>query len=221
MADPSKKRIFLVDDHPAFRAGMRAILAQEEDLEICGEAPDARAALAAIPEARPDLALVDISLPGRSGLELIKDLKALQPALLFLVLSMHEDTVYALRVLQAGGHGYLNKEAASEEIIDGIRRIFAGQMLFQQEQLVQRGPGLPEASGTVAGIEFLTDRELEVFEHLGHGRTTREVARELSMSLKTAEVHRSNIRRKLNFNTAAELTHAAYHWVYKRERKPK
>ncbi len=220
MADPGKKRIFLVDDHPAFRAGMRAILGLEEDMEICGEAADARAALTAIPKANPDLALVDISLPGRSGLELIKDLKALAPTLRFLVLSMHEDTVYALRVLQAGGHGYLNKEAASEEIVDGIRRIFAGQMLFKQEQLVQRSPSLPEAeaSGTVAGIEFLTDRELEVFEHLGHGRTTREVARELSMSLKTAEVHRSNIRRKLNFTTAAELTHAAYRWVY--ERKP-
>ena len=222
MAVPHTKRIFLVDDHPAFRTGMRAILGLEEDLEICGEAADAREALATVPKAKPDLALVDISLPGRNGLELIKDLKALMPALRFLVLSMHEDTVYALRVLQAGGHGYLNKEAASEEIVDGIRRIFAGQMLFKQEQLAQRGPGLPKAeeSGTVAGIEFLTDRELEVFEHLGHGRTTREVALALSMSLKTAEVHRSNIRRKLNFNTSAELTHAAYRWVYERDRKP-
>ena len=214
--EPESRKIFLVDDHPAFRAGMKAILGLEEGWEICGEAGNAREALTAIDAAQPDLVLTDLSMPGRSGLELVKDLKAVAPQVRVLVMSMHEDTVYALRVLQAGGHGYLNKETPADQVIDAIKRIFEGQMMFKPEQLAQRPQSLPgrESSGVVDGIEFLTDRELEVFELLGHGKSTREVADELSMSGRTAEAHRANIRKKLNFKTAAELTHAAYQWVY-------
>jgi|TARA_Y100000588_G_scaffold214154_1_gene228051 DNA-binding NarL/FixJ family response regulator len=210
------RRIFLVDDHPAFRAGMKAILGLEEGWEVCGEAGNAREALTAIEKLEPDLVLTDLSMPGRSGLELVKDLKSVAPNVRVLVMSMHEDTVYALRVLQAGGHGYLNKETAADQVVDAIRRIFDGQMMFKPEQLAQRPANLPnrEASGVVEGVEFLTDRELEVFELLGHGKSTKEVAAELGMSGRTAEVHRANIKKKLGFNTAAELTHAAYQWVY-------
>ena len=215
-AEPKSRRIFLVDDHPAFRAGMKTILELEEGWEICGEAGNAREALTAIEAAQPDLVLTDLSMPGRSGLELVKDLRAVAPQVRMLVMSMHEDTVYALRVLQAGGHGYLNKETPADQVIDAIKRIFEGQMMFKPEQLAQRPSILPgrESSGIVDGIEFLTDRELEVFESLGHGKSTREVADELGISSRTAEVHRANIRKKLNFKTAAELTHAAYQWVY-------
>jgi len=214
--ESESRKIFLVDDHPAFRAGMKAILGLEEGWEICGEAGNAREALTAIDAAQPDLVLTDLSMPGRSGLELVKDLKAVVPQVRVLVMSMHEDTVYALRVLQAGGYGYLNKETPADQVIDAIKRIFEGQMMFKPEQLAQRPQSLPgrESSGVVDGIEFLTDRELEVFELLGHGKSTREVADELGMSGRTAEVHRANIRKKLNFKTAAELTHAAYQWVY-------
>ncbi len=217
----TEKKIFLVDDHPAFRAGMKAILGLEPGWEVCGEAGNAREALTAIEAAAPDLVMTDISMPGRSGLELIKDLRAVAPAVRVLALSMHEDSVYALRVLQAGGDGYLNKETPAEEIVEAIRRIFEGQRMFKPEQLATRPPGLPEreASGAVDGIEFLTDRELEVFELLGHGRSTREVAAALGMSNRTAEVHRANIKRKLDFSNAAELTHAAYQWVYQQGNK--
>ena len=210
------KRIFLVDDPPAFREGIKAILKITHVMEVCGEASNAREAIDAILKVQPDLVLTDISMPGRSGLELVKDLKVVIPRIRILVMSMHEDTVYSLRVIQAGGHGFLSKESTSDEIVDALQRIFEGQMVFRHDHLLQRPRNLPgrDASGTVAGIGFLTDREMEVFELLGHGKSTRDIGEQLSISVKTVEVHRTNIRHKLNIKNAAELSHAAYRWVY-------
>tara|TARA_A100001037_G_scaffold289141_1_gene300584 strand:- start:331 stop:1062 length:732 start_codon:yes stop_codon:yes gene_type:complete len=215
----TQKKIYLVDDHPAFRMGLKAILESVEGMVVCGEAANAREALDGIMSSDADLVITDISMPGRSGLELIKDLKSIMSKVRTLAMSMHEDSVYAMRVIQAGGHGYLNKDSSGEEISNAIQRIFEGQMIFRPEQLVHRPPNLPERekSGTVEGVEFLTDRELEVFELLGHGNSTKEIALQLSISVKTAEVHRTNIRRKLAVKNSAELSHAAYRWVYEGE----
>lgn len=213
----TRKRIFIVDDHPAYRLGLAAILGTEFDLEICGEAADAEMALMAIADAQPDLVLTDISMPDVSGVELIRLLRETVPGVKVLAMSVHEDSVYALPVRQAGGQGYLNKETPADQIVVAIRRVLAGGMAFRQQDLMEdRRRGLPEreASGMVAGIEFLTARELEVFELLGAGHRTREVAEELGMSIKTAEVHRSNIRRKLGFTSSAEMLHAAYRWTH-------
>lgn len=214
----TRKRIFLVDDHPAFRLGLAAVLSTEFDLEICGEASCAEDALMAIAEVQPHLVLTDISMPDVSGLELIRRLGEIAPKIKVIAMSVHKDSVYALPVAQAGGYGYLNKETPGDRIIAAIRCVLNGGMAFQQDDLMEDRPrGLPEreASGTVAGIEFLTVRELEVFELLGQGFRTRQVAEQLEMSIKTAEVHRSNIRRKLDFNSSAELLHAAYRWAHR------
>lgn len=218
-ADITRKRIFVVDDHPAFRLGLTAILGTEFDLEICGEASCAEEALMAIADAKPDMILTDISMPNVSGLELIRMVRELVPEAKVLAMSVHEDSVYALPVRQAGGHGYLNKELPADRIVEAIRHVLDGGLVFKHRNVVEeRRHGLPqrEASGTVAGIEFLTARELEVFELLGDGSRTREVAEELGMSVKTAEVHRSSIRRKLDFSSSAEMLHAAYRWVHER-----
>tara|TARA_Y100001934_G_scaffold158322_1_gene189366 strand:- start:2417 stop:3166 length:750 start_codon:yes stop_codon:yes gene_type:complete len=215
----TRKRIFLVDDHPAFRMGLGVILSTEFDLEICGEASSVDEALLAIADTRPDLVVTDISMPGTNGLDLIRRMKAASADTKVLAMSVHDDAKYALPVRQAGGHGYVNKETPAEEIVAAIHGVLAGRMVFQQRDLIEtRRRGLPdrEASGVVDGIEFLTHRELEVFELLGHGRSTRETADELGMGVKTAEVHRSRIRRKLGCGSSAELIHAAYRWIHER-----
>lgn len=214
----TRKRIFLVDDHPAFRLGLTAVLRTEFDLEICGEASCAEDALAAVADMQPHLVLTDISMPGISGLELIRRMGEIAPEVKVIAMSVHKDSVYALPVAQAGGYGYLNKGTSGDRIVAVIRTVLSGAMAFQQDDIVaDRRNGLPEreASGTVAGIEFLTVRELEVFELLGKGFRTREVSEQLDMSVKTAEVHRFNIRRKLNFKSTAELLHAAYRWAHR------
>jgi DNA-binding NarL/FixJ family response regulator len=212
---PPPKRIFLVDDHPMMHEGMSRILNSEPGLMCCGGVKSAEEALAEIPRCKPDLVVTDITLPGRSGLDLIKDLKAMFPELKIFVYSMHDEMFYAERALRAGARGYLMKEAGSEKMIEAIHRLLAGEIfvtpriaakildLFSGGQ--SRAPSSP--------VERLTDREFEVYKLIGEGRTTKEIAARLHLSEKTVAVHREHIKEKLGIASAAELTHHAFRWV--------
>ncbi len=214
-APPARKNILIVDDHPMMRDGLAALITAQPDLAVCGQAADAREALQAVEKLRPDLVLMDISLPGKSGLEAIKDLQALAPGLAMLVLSMHDESLYAERVLRAGARGYVMKQEGGKRIMDGIRAVLAGRV-FVSEKLSARimdaftGRRGTEAAGSVGN---LSDREFEVFQLVGRGRSTKEIAAQLHLSVKTVEVHRVNIKAKLKLATSPELVHYAVRWV--------
>ena len=214
-AKPARSRVFLVDDHVVVRSGLAELIGREPDLAVCGAAADAEDALQSIPRARPDLVLVDLSLPGTSGLELVKDLKRRCPKLPVLVLSMHEESLYAERVLQAGARGYVMKDKSFPEIRAAMRRVLAGRIYLSEEmsdRLLQTVAGGP-AKGSP--LERLSDRELEVFEMIGRGLGTAAIARKLHLSVKTVETHRAHIKEKLNLDTGAELVQQAVHWLHR------
>ena len=210
-----RKRILVVDDHAVLREGLVAQINREPDLVVCGEAENAREALTAVERLKPDLVLADITLPGRNGLELIRDIRALQPGLPVLVLSMHEASVFAERVLRAGGRGYISKRQTGQRLIAAIRRVMSGQIYLSDEvstRLLGSLSGQRETR-TPSPVELLTDRELEVFTLIGQARETKEIARRLGMSAKTVEAHRASIKRKLKLKTGPELTRHAVLWV--------
>ena len=212
---PQRRRILVVDDHAVLREGLVAQINRQPDLIVCGEAADTRQALAAVEKLDPDLVLADINLPGRNGLELIRDLHALRPRLPVLVLSMHEESVFAERVLRAGGRGYVSKQQGGKELIEAIGRVLRGQIYLSQDastRLLDTLSGARPAK-TVSPVERLTDRELEVFTLIGQARETAELARALNMSVKTVEAHRASIKRKLKLKTGPELTRHAVLWV--------
>ncbi len=209
------KRILIVDDHPIVREGLTQQINRESDLTVCAQASNATHALAAIEAHKPDLALVDINLPGRNGLELLRDIRAVAPKLPVLVLSMHDEGVFAERVLRAGGRGYVCKEAGGDKLLEAIRRVLSGQIYVSETvstRLLNSLSGKQEA-GTVSPVEQLTDRELEVFTLIGQAKETKEIARKLNMSGKTVEAHRAAIKRKLRLKTGPELTRHAVLWV--------
>ncbi|MFM8469447.1 MAG: response regulator [Limisphaerales bacterium] len=212
---PARKKILIVDDHPMMRDGLAALIAAQLDLVVCGKAADHREALQAVETFGPDLVLMDISLPGKSGLEAIKDIQALVPGLAVLVLSMHDDSLYAERVLRAGARGYVMKQEGGKRIMEGIRAVLAGRV-FVSEKMSARildaftGHRPGDAGGSV---ESLSDREFEVFQLIGRGRSTKEIAAQLHLSVKTVEVHRVNIKTKLKLATSPELIHYAVRWV--------
>jgi DNA-binding NarL/FixJ family response regulator len=213
-ANPPKKRILIVDDHPMMRDGLRQLIANEVDLEVCGEADDAPTALSHAEALKPDVALVDITLRSSNGLELIKDLQIRAPKTAVLVLSMHDESLYAERVLRAGGRGYIMKQEGGKKIIEGIRQVASGRTFVSD---VISAKILDTFSGhrheTSSPIEELTDREFEVFQLIGQGLSTKEMADKLHVSAKTIEVHRVNIKEKLNIGTAPELIRFAVRWV--------
>ncbi len=214
-AAPDHRRILIVDDHPVVREGLVQQLHREPDLRVCAQAGNAAQAIAALEQHHPDLVLVDISLPGRSGLELIRDLRAVAPKLPVLALSMHDETVFAERVLRAGGRGYVSKEAGGDVLIRAIRRVLNGQIYVSETvstRLLNSLSGQPPTR-TVSPIEQLTDRELQVFTLIGQARETKEIAGQLHMSAKTVEAHRAAIKRKLKLTTGPELTRHAVLWV--------
>jgi DNA-binding NarL/FixJ family response regulator len=214
-ATQGRKRILIVDDHPIVREGLVQQLNREPDLAVCAQAGNASYALAAVEQHKPDLALVDINLPGRSGLELIRDLRAMAPQLPILVLSMHDEAVFAERVLRAGGRGYVSKEAGGDKLLEAIRHVLGGQIYVSETvstRLLDSLSGKPLAR-TVSPVEQLTDRELEVFTLIGQAKETKEIARRLNMSGKTVEAHRAAIKRKLKLKTGPELTRHAVLWV--------
>ncbi|MEZ5302266.1 MAG: response regulator transcription factor [Verrucomicrobiales bacterium] len=209
-------RIFIVDDHPISRMGLAQLLRLEQDIEVCGEAGSAREALDRIGESKPDLALIDITLPDKSGLELIKDIAAMYPKVLTLVLSMHDEQLYAERVLRAGGRGYIMKEAAPEHLSRAIRRVLAGDIYVSDAMSMRllklftgKGPERTPASP----LERLSDREMEVFQLIGHGKASREIAEQLCISIRTIDAHRAHIKEKLGLKDATELVRYAVRWV--------
>jgi DNA-binding NarL/FixJ family response regulator len=214
-AAKARKRILIVDDHPIVREGLVQQLNREPDLMVCAQASQAAQALSAVVEHQPDLVLVDINLPGRGGLELIRDIRVLRPKMPMLVLSMHDEFVFAERALRAGGRGYLSKEASGEELLKAVRHVLAGEIYVSHTvstRLLDSLAGKP-AARTVSPVEQLTDRELEVFTLIGQARETKEIARRLNMSGKTVEAHRAAIKRKLRLSTGPELTRHAVLWV--------
>jgi len=206
-----KTRIFLVDDHPIVRIGLTELINQKRDLVVCGEAESAEAALQAIPSLHPDLVILDLSLKGTGGLGLIKDLKIRHPKLPLLVLSMHEESLYAERALRAGARGYVMKREAGTQLESAIRKTVGGKIHLSKrmsDQLLElvTGPA-PAKRGPL--LDRLSDRELEVFEMIGRGKGTSEIAKLLHLSVKTIEGYRANIKVKLGLKNALELVRYA------------
>ncbi len=209
-----RKKIFIVDDHPMMREGLAQLIAQEGDLMVCGEAEDATQALEQIEKLKPDLALVDITLRSTNGLELIKDLRIRAPALSILVISMHDESLYAERVLRAGARGYVMKQEGGKKLMEAIRHVLNGKTYVSEKvsaKILDTFSGRP--SEGASDVERLTDREFEVFQLIGRGLSTKEVADKLRVSAKTIEVHRVNIKHKLNVGTASELIRFAVRWI--------
>jgi len=200
----------IVDDHPIMRRGLRDTLAAETGLEICAEAADVGDALEQMRAVRPDLVIIDISLPSGSGLELAKQMLALNDKLRILFVSIHDDAIFAERVLRAGALGYINKSRPGDELIEAVRKVARGEIALSPsvaDRLVRRGASATQGAGI--GQESLSDRELEVFELIGRGLSTREIAERLCLSVKTIETHREHIKAKLRLESGAELTRRA------------
>jgi len=210
-----KHRVVIVDDHPILRQGLAEIIEHEEDLEVCGQAEDAAEAMEAAASLEPDMLIVDISLKGSSGIELIKQIKAQYPAMPVLTLSAHAESLYAERALLAGARGYITKHEATDEVIKAIHRVLDGQIYLSSgiaETVVSRLAAAGSARGG-SPIESLSEREQEVFGLIGQGHGTRQIADKLGLSVKTIETYRANIKEKLNLEDAHALTNYAIQWV--------
>ena len=208
-------KILIVDDHPLMRKGLALALNAEIDLTVCGQVANAEEALGALEELDPDLAIVDILLPGMSGLELIKHMQALRPEIRTLVVSRHDEALYAERAIRAGARGYVMKLEAGERIVKAVRRVLGGGIYVSEEINERLLLGLAAGRQELAQspLEVLSDRELEVFELTGRGLGTREIAERLHLSVKTVESYRARIKDKLSLKTAAELMQHAVQWV--------
>lgn len=212
---PVKRRILLVDDHPFMRAGLAQLIERQPDLMVNGEAGNPTEAFQALARTRPDLVLTDLTMPGRSGLEFIKDLLAADERLAVLVISMHDEVVYAERALRAGARGYIMKEAGGENLLAAIRQILRGEVYVSPRMSARILDGM---SGTKprrssSPIEKLTDREFEIFQLIGQGKSTRDIATQLNLSSKTVDVHRSHIKEKLALKDVTALVRHAVRWV--------
>jgi DNA-binding NarL/FixJ family response regulator len=212
--DKAKIKIFLVDDHPLVREWLTNLIQHQPDLVICGESEDAPAALRNISATKPDVAIVDITLKEGSGIELIKNLKAMEPGVAVIVLSMHDERLYAERALRAGARGYIMKRETAKKMITAIRQVLAGKIYMSEnlsaafaEKFVD---GRLPSKGSL--VEELSDRELEVFQLLGKGYETRRVAEMMNVSMKTVQAHCAHIKEKLKLTNAAELLREAVRW---------
>ena len=218
MAD--RARIFIVDDHPLVREWLGTLLRQQPDFELCGQAEDVPSALAGMLKARPDVAIVDLSLQSGSGLDLIKDMRVQLPEVAVIVLSMHEEIYYAERALRAGARGYIMKRESTGRIVDAIRRVRAGHVYASEEmlaRLAERMVGGRAAASPQGPVATLSDREIEVFRRLGQGQTTRQIATDLNVSMKTVQAYCARIKEKLGLGSGAELVRDAVRWI-ERER---
>ena len=208
-------RLLIVDDHPVFRLGIARLVGKEADIAVCGEAENATAALDAMRRLKPDVVLLDVVMPGTNGIEIIKLMLAEQPRLIILVLSMHEESLYALRALRAGAKGYVMKHQAIDNVVLALRKVISGGVYVSPqfgEQLIFKA--IQGSIGDVGtAVDTLSDRELEVLQHFGRGKSTREVAAALHLSVKTIETHRAHIKEKLGFKTADEMLKFAVQWM--------
>jgi DNA-binding NarL/FixJ family response regulator len=220
VASPSPKpnahrRILLIDDHPMMRVGFSTLINAEPDLTVCCQANDAETALTEIPKCNPDLVITDMTMPGRGGLEFIKDMKALHEKIPVLVVSMHDEVLYAERVLRAGARGYLMKESGGEKMLEAIRKVLSGQVYVSESMSARVLDNLSgrRPRGSNSPIEKLSDREFEVFQLVGEGRSSREIAQQLHLSSKTVDVHRARIKEKLELKDMTALVRHAVRWV--------
>ena len=210
----SKSRVFVVDDHPLVREGLANLINAQDDLIVCGEAEDSAQAIAGIVKTRPDVALIDISLQNESGLELVKHLASQFPEVALIVISMHDETLYAERALRAGARGYVMKREASNSVLTSIRRVLEGGV-FVSERVANRIAVKAAARRKAADkspVERLSDRELEIFRLLGQGRTTSQIAADLNLSLKTVQAYCARAKEKFGVTSLTELLCAAIRW---------
>jgi DNA-binding NarL/FixJ family response regulator len=212
---PARKKIFIMDDHPITRHGLCQLLNQEPDLIVCGEEENANRAMAAIKSTQPDVVLADLSLAGKSGLEFIKDMHAMHPEIAVLAVSMHDETIYAERVLRAGARGYIMKSEGGAKLLKAIRNILAGSIYVSDKMSARILDLFAGVRGRDAETPLgkLTDREFEVFHLIGLGLGTREIGERLHLSPKTIDTHRLNIKAKLKFKTLPELMQYAVRWT--------
>lgn len=211
----AKRRILLVDDHPMTREGLASIINRQADLAVCGEASNPAEAMSLLPELKPDMMVTDMTMPGRSGIEFLKDVHAMLPKLPILVLSMHDEMLYAERALRAGAQGYLMKDAGAVKVVEAIRLVLTGQPYVSSQMSARLLDALTgrRPRGSNSPIQKLSDREFEVFQLLGRGQSTKDVARALHLSPKTVDVHRAHIKQKLQLKDAPSLIHHAVRWV--------
>jgi DNA-binding NarL/FixJ family response regulator len=210
-----------VDDHPLVREHLTALLAREPDLAVCGEAADGPAALSLIQQQAPDLVILDISLKRSHGLEFLKDLRQVRPDLPVLVLSMHDETVYAERALRAGALGYITKEEATINVLTAVRRVLSGQVYLSERMAARMMKKLVGGRADELGspLDILTDRELEVFQMIGRGLGTRQIAEDLRLGVKTVESYRARIKEKLQITDGTQLVQQAVQWVQSARRE--
>ncbi|WP_294235039.1 response regulator transcription factor [Prosthecobacter sp.] len=217
-----QRRVLLVEDHPIFRKGIAMLLQHEPDLIICGEAETASHALELVDQVVPDIVVADITLKDTNGIELVKALKAMRPEIPVLVLSMHEESLYAERALRAGARGYLMKQAPPEQVVAAIRQVLRGELYLSASAHLRMLNTFITGQRDPTGdpVSKLSDRELEVFELLGKGHGTSMIAQELRLSVKTIEAHRAHIKTKLGLTTAPELMRAAVEWMTRKSGTP-
>jgi DNA-binding NarL/FixJ family response regulator len=212
--ETARKTVLVVDDHPLMRQGLALLINQQQDMQVCGEAEEAQAAMHAIAQLRPDIMILDISLSGPDGLELLKNIRASDPDLPVLILSMHDEAIYAERALRARANGYIMKQEATEKVLVAVRRILNGEIYLSErmsnKMLQQYIGGTP--SMIQSRIASLSDRELEVFRLIGEGRATREIAEELHLSVKTVETYQAHIKEKLVLRSGRALIQHAIQW---------
>jgi DNA-binding NarL/FixJ family response regulator len=209
----TRRGIFIVDDHPITRHGLIQLINHEPDLRVCGEAAGAQPALDQLASIQPALVLADITMPGKSGLDFIKDLQVLHPGLAVLVMSMHDESIYAERVLRAGGRGYIMKSEGGEKLLEAIRQVLGGQVYVSQcisADILDTFTHRTRPGSAAPGR--LSDREFEVFQLIGQGLSTREIAQRLNLSVKTVGTHRLHIKEKLNLRSGPELIKQAVRW---------
>ena len=209
-----KKKVLIVDDHPIVRQGLAQLLRQESDLTVCGEADHGQGLPQVISELKPDILVLDLTLKDSSGIDVIKELSPRFPDLPILVLSIHDESLYAERALRAGAKGYIMKEEAADKVVTAIREVLKGDIYVGEKlksRLLSKALGTPKAGASP--LETLSDRELEVFRLLGQGYSTRRIAERFGRSIKTVEIYRANIKQKLGLKDAAELIHCAVRWA--------
>jgi DNA-binding NarL/FixJ family response regulator len=213
-APARKRRIFLVDDHPLVREGLTNLINGQNDLIVCGEAEDSAGAITGIAKTRPDVALVDISLKNESGLELVKNLESQFPLVALIVLSMHDEALYAERALRAGARAYVMKRESTKSVLASIRRVLEGGVYVSERvvtSMARRFSSSPKGAES-SPVERLSDRELEIFRLLGQGRTTTQIAEDLHLSLKTVQAYCARAKEKFGVSSLGELLRAAIRW---------
>jgi len=216
---PEAKRIVIVDDHPLFRKGLQELIHSDGAFAVCGEASDAAEAMDVIRQLKPDLAIVDLSLPGANGIELIKNIRAEFPKLPILVLSMHDESLYAVRALRAGADGYVMKHEAMANVVRAIQEVFNGRPYLSPAMAAQVITKFARKSSEDEpdAVDRLSDRELEILELIGKGNEVRQIAKSLHLSPKTVETHRAHIKEKLNLANARQVARFAVQWIAQRD----